>query len=90
MKKSTKYVDTYTPNKQVLVTVTHKPNFQDEEFVDFARTVTIKIRAGNHKDKLEFKEEDAIAKFVENVDFEDPQTNLFDGASKPEKTRKGK
>lgn len=76
MKKSSKYVDVYTPNKAVLVTVTNTPKYEDDAFVDYDRTVTLKIRVGRDKDKLEFKEENAIAKFVETIDFEDPQTAL--------------
>lgn len=76
MKKTSKYVDVYTPNKQVLVRVTNTPKYEDDEFVDYDRTVTIKIKAPRAAEKLEFKEDDAIAKFVETVEFEDPQQEL--------------
>lgn len=76
MKKTSKYVDVYNPNKQVQVTVTNSPKYEDDEFVDYDHTVTIKIRAGRDKNKLEFKEDDAIAKFVETIEFEDPQQEL--------------
>lgn len=79
MKKKSKIVDTYTPNKSVMVTVTNTPKHDDQDhFVDYDRTVTIKIKAGRDKDTLQFKKEDAIAKFIEKVDFEDPQTSLLD------------
>ncbi len=78
MKKKSKIVDTYTPNKQVMVTVTNTPKHDEEDnFIDYDRTVTIKIKAGRDKDVLNFKTDDAIAKFIEKVDFEDPQTDLF-------------
>lgn len=77
MKKKSKIVDTYTPNKTVMVTVTNTPMHDEEDnFVDYNRTVTIKIKAGRNKDTLQFKKEDAIAKFIENIDFEDPQASL--------------
>jgi len=78
MKKKSKIVDTYTPNKQVMVTVTNTPKHDEEDnFIDYERTVTIKIKAGRDKDTLQFKKEDAIAKFVEKIDFEDPQVSLL-------------
>lgn len=76
MKKTSKYVDVYNPNKQVQVTVTNSPKYEDDEFVDYDRTVTIKIRVGRDKEKLTFDKDDAIAKFVETVEFEDPQQSL--------------
>lgn len=76
MKHKTKSIDTYTPNKNVLVTVTHTPIFEDDTLVAYNRTVTIKVKAGRDKQKLEFKKEDGIAKFIETVDFEDPQQEL--------------
>lgn len=78
MKKKSKIVDTYTPNKAVMVTVTNTPKHDEQDnFVDYDRTVTIKIKAGRDKDTLQFKTDDAIAKFIEKVDFEDPQTDMF-------------
>lgn len=78
MRKKSKIVDTYTPNKQVLVTVTNTPKHDEEDnFVDYDRTVTIKIKAGRDKDTLQFKSDDSIAKFIEKVDFEDPQVSLL-------------
>lgn len=76
MKKSSKVVDVYNPTKQVAVTVTNRPVLEDDIFVDYSQTVTIKILVGHSKDKLEFKENDSIAKFVETIDFEDPQESL--------------
>lgn len=77
MKKNSKIIDTYTPNKQVMVRVTNTPKHDEQDnFIDYDHTVTIKIKAGRGKDTLSFKEEDAIAKFIEKIDFEDPQTSL--------------
>lgn len=76
MKKTSKYVDVYNPNRQVQVTVINSPKYEDDEFIDFDRTVTLKIKVGRDKEKLSFNEEDAIAKFVETIEFEDPQQSL--------------
>lgn len=76
MKYKSKIVDTYTPNKQVMVRVTHTPKYKDDEFVDYDRTVTIKVVAGRDKELLKFEDDDSIAKFVETVDFEEDQTEL--------------
>jgi hypothetical protein len=89
MKKKSKIVDTYMPNPQVLVMVTNAPMLDEEQnFIDYNRTVTLKIKIGRHKDPFKFEGEDGISKFVETIDFEDPQTNLFDEDTKPKK--KGK
>lgn len=78
MKKSSKITDTYTPNKGVTVTVINKP-IEDEDTgtVVYDRTVTVKIKAGRFApERLVFDEEDSIAKFIEGVEFEDPQQSL--------------
>lgn len=76
MKHSSKIVDIYNPNKQVEVRVTNTPKYEDDAFVDYDRTVTLKIRVGRDKEKMAFPDTESIAKFVETVDFEDPQTEL--------------
>lgn len=76
MKHTSKIVDVYTPNKQVLVTVTNTPKYEDDVFVSYNRTVTLKILVGQDKKKLEFKASDSIAKFIETVEFEDAQQEL--------------
>lgn len=80
MKKNSKITDIYKPNSYVTVTVVNKPEViaDDEEGqVVYDASVTIKINAGrNRRDKLTFAEEDSIAKFIETVDFEDPQVAL--------------
>lgn len=78
MKKQSKISDVYTPNKNVTVTVNNKREEDLESgSVYYDRTVTIKIKAGKFaKEKLTFDEEDSIAKFIETIDFEDPQAEL--------------
>lgn len=76
MKKSSKFVYTYNPNKAVQVTVTNSPKFVDDEFVDYDRTVTVKIKLPRSSEQLKFGDDTDIAKFIETVDFEDPQTGL--------------
>jgi len=76
MKRDSKTTDVYKPNKQVTVSVVNKPR-EDDGRTLFERTVTIKIKAGSFaEERLVFEEEDSIAKFIEKVDFEDPQTSL--------------
>lgn len=79
MKKQSKITDVYTPNKSVTVTVNNKREEDLESgSVHYDRTVTIKIKAGKFaKEKLVFDQEDGIAKFIETIDFEDPQTSLL-------------
>lgn len=76
MKHISKIVDTYTPNKQVMVRITNTPKYQDDNFVDYDRTVTIKILAGRDKDTLKFDSSEDIAKYIETVDFEEAQQEL--------------
>lgn len=76
MKHNSKIVDTYTPNKQVMVRVTNTPKYQDDKFIDYDRTVTIKIMAGRDNETLKFESQDDIAKYIETVDFEEAQQEL--------------
>lgn len=76
MKKSSKFVDIYSPNKTVRVTVTNTPKYDDGVFVDYNRSVTITIAAGRDKEQLKFQTDDAIARFIETVDFEEMQQAL--------------
>lgn len=76
MKHTSKIVDVYNPNKKVEVRVTNTPKYEDDTFVAYDRTVTIKIKVGTDKEKLTFVDDDSIAKFVETVEFEDPQQEL--------------
>lgn len=78
MKKNGKIVDVYKPNNRVTVTVTNKQNEStDTGEITFDRTVVIKIKADKlAAEKLVFPEDDSIAKYVETVDFQDPQSEL--------------
>ena len=76
MKRKSKYIDTYNPTKKVAVRVTNTPVYQDDVLEAYARTVTIKITLDKDKEKLVFKGDDSISKFVETVDFENPQQEL--------------
>lgn len=77
MKHKSKFIDTYNPNKKVEIRVTNSPVYEDDNFVAYDRTATIKIRLGKDKDKLVFDADDSIAKFIETIDFEDPQQELI-------------
>lgn len=86
MKKQLTEKIVYEPNRLVKVTVTNKPEFdEDSSIVRYKREVTIKISAGTSTDKLTFGSDDDIAKYIETVDFEDPQLDLLeDGAESEE------
>lgn len=78
MKKQFKEVTTYQPNKKVKATVTNTPVYEDEVVTGYKRSVTITVNEGTDDNKLEFKGEDGLAKYVETVEFEDPQQSLLD------------
>lgn len=77
MKRKSKFIDLYNPNKKVEVRVTNSPVYQDGNFVAYDRTVTIKIQLDKDKEKMVFDDDDSISKFVETVDFENPQQELI-------------
>lgn len=78
MKKSFKEVTKYTPNKKVTVTVTNTPQLEDGILTGYKRAVSIAINEGEEASKLEFNNDDSLAKYIETVDFEDPQQSLLD------------
>lgn len=78
MKKQFKETTKYTPNKKVIVIVTNTPQLEDGILTGYKRAVRIAINEGEEAGKLEFKEDDALAKYIETVDFEDPQQSLLD------------
>lgn len=57
--------------------MTNSPVYQDGNFVAYDRTVTIKIQLDKDKEKMVFDDDDSISKFVETVDFENPQQELI-------------
>lgn len=78
MDKSSKATDKYKPNKKVQVTVTNEPFVPEEGGqTHYDRTVTIKVKLGSSTEQLIFKNAEDIAKFVETVEFEDPQQSLL-------------
>ena len=72
----------YEPNEKIKVTVQNKPVFNEGAIDGYDRTVTIKINAGFDMNKLTFSTDEDIAKFIETVDFEDPQQALSLGGKK--------
>lgn len=77
MKKSLTEKTIYEPNSRVKVTVTNKPVVTEKGEIDrYAVTVSIAHNAGTFKQKLSFATDDDIAKFIENIDVEDPQQAL--------------
>jgi hypothetical protein len=85
MKKQLTEKIVYQPNSRVKVTVTNKPEFDDESGISrFGRKVTIAVECGYSNEKLTFADDDAIAKFLENIDVEDPQQTLLDDDELPE------
>lgn len=75
MKKSLKQSTVYEPNPSVKVTVVNTPILDDEN-VEVGMKATVTIKATVYE-KVAFATDDDIAKFVENIDFTDPQTDLF-------------
>lgn len=78
MKKSLTEKVVYKPNEKVQVTVTNKPALDEEgvAVIGYDRTVAITIKAGYESDKLTFSTDEDIEKFIETVDFGDPQQSL--------------
>ena len=77
MKKQLTESVKYQPNDKVTVTVANKPQ-ESDGFVEYKRTVTIKIDEGWDSEKISFATDEDIAKYIETVDFEDPQQSLLD------------
>lgn len=76
LKASEQNIKTYAPAKGVRVKVVNTPQYEDDVFTAYKRKVTIFITLDEDKEKLDFKANDSIAKFIETVNFEDPQTEL--------------
>lgn len=77
MKKKLTEKIVYELNDDVKVSVENKPTDIGGAIV-FAHRVTITIAAGASKEKLLFSTDEDIQKWVESIDFEDPQTSLLD------------
>lgn len=82
MKKGLKNTTVYEPNEGVKVTVVNTPILDDENVeIGVKATVTLKVTA---YEKVNFNSADEIADWFGQVDFDDPQTNLFDDVPAPQ------
>jgi hypothetical protein len=77
MKKQLTEKTIYEPNDTTKVAVENKP-IDIGGSVQYKHKVTITIDAGASKDKLLFGTDEDIAKWVETIDFEDPQTSFLE------------
>lgn len=81
MKKGLKNTTTYEPNENVKVTVVNTPILDDENVeVGNKATVTLKVVAF---EKLTFNSADEIAEWFGQIDYDDPQLNMFDDVPEP-------
>lgn len=78
MKKQLTEKTVYQPNSRVKVVVTNKPEFEDSGLIRYERTVAITVKVGYSDEKLMFGTDEDIAKWIETVDFEDPQLALIE------------
>lgn len=79
MKKQLTEKTVYQPNSRVKVTVQNKPEFEEDTgIVRYERKVTVAVDMGSSNEKIAFATDDEIAKFLENIDVEDPQLDLFE------------
>lgn len=78
MNKETKLTDKYKQNKKVQITVVNEPFIPEEGGKTYyKRTVTLKVNAGTSEEQLSFNSADQIAKYFEDLDYEDPQQSLL-------------
>jgi len=85
MKKQLTEKIVYEPNSRVKITVQNKPEFEEDNgIVRYERKVTINVKVGYSNDKLTFASDDDIARFLENIDVEDPQMSLLDDGPETE------
>ena len=66
----------YKPNKDVTVTVTNTPIVEDEVVKEYKRTLSVSIRVERAPERLEFKDGDALEKYLTNVEYGEAQTSL--------------
>ena len=79
MKKSLTEKIVYQPNSRVKVAVTNKPEFdEDAGITRYERSVSITVKVGYSDEKLTFSDDEDIAKWIETVDFDDPQLSILD------------
>lgn len=78
MKKVVKPLKTvYEQNTRTKITVTNKPVYADDALLGYNPIVQVEVKLPYEAGKpFEFKDDDAIADFIGEIDTEDPQTEL--------------
>lgn len=77
MKQQLKETVIYQPTPEVKVTVNNTPVLNENNGqILFKQVVTVRIENGWGDDKLSFKGEDDLRKFLDDVVLEDPQQEL--------------
>lgn len=77
MKQQLKETVIYQPTPEVKVTVNNTPVLNENNGqVLFKQVVTVRIENGWGDDKLSFKGEDDLRRFLDDVGREDPQQEL--------------
>ena len=78
MKKVVKPLKTvYEQNTRTKITVTNKPVYADDALLGYDPVVQVEVKlAYKAGQPFEFKDDDAIADFIGEIDTEDPQTEL--------------
>lgn len=78
MKKKLTEKITYEPNHNIKVAVSNVPVYEKENVViGYNRTVTVTVNCGTDKEKLTFATDEDIQKWIDTIDFEDPQQSLL-------------
>lgn len=77
MKQQLKETVIYQPTPEVKVTVNNTPVLNENNGqILFKQVVTVRIENGWGDDKLSFKGEDDLRRFLDDVVLEDPQQEL--------------
>lgn len=78
MKKQLTSKTVYEPNESVKVTVTNKPVLDESvgQIAGYATTIDVKIKRPLMPGELKFSNDDDIAEFMAQVNFDDPQQSL--------------
>lgn len=85
MKKQLTEKIVYQPNRRIKVTVTNKPEFDEEAGITrYERKVAITFDCGYSDEKIQFTDDAEIQNWVEQQDFEDPQLSLLEDGAEDE------
>lgn len=85
MKKQLTEKTVYQPNTRVKITVQNKPELdEDTGITRYERKVTINVNMGASNEKILFATDDEIAKFLADIDVEDPQLSLLEDGPEDE------